>query len=41
MNEPLIKTKALYSLIDLEPFVILSTLLLLAWFFFIIFFLKE
>lgn len=37
MNEPLIKTKALYSLIDLEPFVILSSLLILAWFFYHLF----
>ncbi|MFN7728046.1 MAG: mechanosensitive ion channel family protein [Bdellovibrio sp.] len=37
MNEKFIKTQSLYTLLDLEPFVILSALLLLAWVFYKLF----
>lgn len=37
MNEKFIQTQSLYSLLDLEPFIILSALLLLAWVFYKLF----
>ena len=40
MNEKVIKTQQLYALLDWEPFVILTTLIVLAWMFYK-FFLRD